>query len=238
MEQRTGASVRAWDLPTRLFHWALAVLVVCAWVSFQYAEVLGDFRLKWHRWNGLAILVLVVWRLLWGVAGSSTARFSAFVSSPFAALGYLRDVVMGRKRRYLGHNPLGAWMVLALLLAVGAQATLGLFTVEHNDLATGPLYRLAGNARAKSLTYWHNFNFHWVILPLVVAHIAANLLYGLLAREPLIAAMITGRKPDTTYADADGVVEPPRPLLRAAGLLVISAAIVLGGITALGGRLL
>lgn len=229
--------VVAWDLPTRLFHWVLLVLVVSAWVSFQYAEALGDFRLKWHRWNGLAILILLVWRLMWGFAGASTARFASFLASPRAALAYARDFVFGRKARYLGHNPLGAWMVIALLAALIAQATLGLFALEHNDLATGPLYRLAGAKLAKTLTSWHAWTFHWLILPLVALHATANILYGLLAKEPLVEAMITGRKPRHRYADLEAARIPSRPLLRAALLLALAAAIVLGGIVLLGGRL-
>ncbi|MEW5964116.1 MAG: cytochrome b/b6 domain-containing protein [Pseudomonadota bacterium] len=235
-EPRRGHVV-AWDLPTRLFHWTLLALVGSAWVSFQYAEALGDFRLKWHRWNGLAILVLLVWRLMWGLAGASTARFSSFLGSPLDALGYARDHLSGRKTRYLGHNPLGAWMVIALLAALLTQATLGLFALEHNDLATGPLYPLAGAKLAKTLTSWHAWLFHWLILPLVALHVAANILYGLLAGEPLIAAMVTGKKPIAAYHDADAATVPPRPLLRALLLLALSSTVVFGTILALGGRL-
>lgn len=229
--------VVAWDLPTRLFHWVLLGLVVSAWVSFQYAEALGDFRLKWHRWNGLAILVLLAWRLMWGFAGASTSRFASLGPSPRAAIAYARDLVAGRKARYLGHNPLGVWMVVALLATLTAQAALGLFALEHNDLATGPLYRLAGAKLAKTLTIWHAWVFHWLILPLAALHAAANILYGLLAKEPLVEAMITGRKPRHRYADFEAARIPSCPLLRAALLLALAAAIVLGGIVLLGGRL-
>jgi cytochrome b len=237
VSDRHPSHVVAWDLPTRLFHWTLLLLVASAWVSFQYAEALGDFRLKWHRWNGLAILVLLVWRLMWGFAGASTARFSRFLGSPRAALAYARDLIGGRKARFLGHNPLGAWMVVALLVALLTQASLGLFALEHNDLATGPLYRLAGAKLAKVLTSWHAWVFHWLILPLVAVHVAANVLYALLAKEPLIAAMVTGRKPPADYRDADAAIVPRRPLQRALLLLALSAALVLGAILALGGRL-
>ena len=237
MDARATRQVVAWDLPTRLFHWTLALLVLSAWASFQYAEALGDFRLKWHRWNGIAILVLLVWRAMWGLAGSTTARFAFFTSSPTTSLGYARDLVGGRRRHYLGHNPLGAWMVLALLTALLSQATLGLFALEHNDLATGPLYRLAGAKLSKVLTQWHVWTFYWVVLPLVAMHVAANVLYGVLAREPTIPAMITGRKPAADYEDAAETAAPARPLARALALLALATALVLGGIVLLGGRL-
>ena len=239
-EPKPAASARTvlvWDLPTRLFHWTLVALIVAAFVSVQFAEPLGDSLLKWHRRIGLAILVLLVWRVAWGFLGSSTARFAGFLGGPRAALGYLGKLLGGLPVRYLGHNPLGAYMVMALLLAVGGNAMLGLFTVEHNDIAAGPLYRMISEDAVKQVSRLHRLAFYWLLLPLIGAHIAANVLYGVLKREPLIPAMITGRKPDAEYVDADEAVLVRRPLLRALFLLAVSAALVLGTIKALGGRL-
>jgi cytochrome b len=233
----TRAAVRAWDLPTRLFHWTLVALIISGWVSYEYAEALGDVTLVWHRWNGLAVLVLIVWRLLWGVAGSSTARFSSFVRAPGAAAGYARSLVAGALPRYLGHNPLGAYMVLALLAAVAVQGSLGLFAVDDNDLTGGPLYRLVSEATNRWATRWHGWSFDYVILALAAVHITANALYGLVKREPLIRAMITGRKPAEDYEDAAEAAIVARPLLRASICLVIATALVAGAILALGGRL-
>ena len=233
----TGPTVIAWDLPTRLFHWTLVLGVVCAWVSFEFAEAFGDERLVWHRWNGLFLLTLIVWRLLWGIVGPGPARFSSFVSGPAAALGYARDLGRGRPRRFLGHNPLGAMMVLALLAVAATIGTLGLFAVEENDLATGPLYRLAGNDLAKVATGWHRFLFEPVLVGLIAVHIAANALYGFLKKEPLVAAMITGRKPADNYEDADLARPLKRPAVRASVCLLLAATLVFGGILALGGKL-
>ena len=77
------ATVRAWDLPTRIFHWALVVCIISAWASFHYAPLIGDPLLKWHRWNGYTVLVLLVFRLLWGFFGGSTSRLSAFLTWPW-----------------------------------------------------------------------------------------------------------------------------------------------------------
>lgn len=231
--------MRAWDLPTRLFHWLLVLLIASAWVSFRYAEVIGDFTLKWHRWNGYAVLVLIVFRVIWGFAGSSTSRFATFVHWPWAALGYLLDMMRGRSRHFLGHNPLGAYMALALLTLVALQGGLGLFAVEHNDSgAYGPLYRLVSEETYKSITSWHRKLFYYGLLALIPLHVAANILYGLVKKDPLIRAMITGTKPAASYADVDDAAAMQgSPMRRALVCVALAVAIVFGGILALGGRL-
>lgn len=230
--------VLAWDWPTRIFHWTLVVLLAAAWVSYEYAEALGDPLLKWHRWNGYAILILIVWRLLWGAFGSSTSRFVNFIPSIGRAITHARDTVIGKAPPYLGHNPLGALMVIGLLLIVTTQAMLGLFTVEHNDLTAGPLYRLLESGTVKDVSRWHRWTFTGIILPLIILHIAANLIYQIFKREPLITAMITGRKPRRNYADAEAANVTASPMPKAALLLLVAATIVFGTIWMLGGRLL
>lgn len=231
------ARVRAWDAPTRLFHWLLVVCIASAWLSYRYAEVIGDPLLKWHRWNGLAVLTLIVWRVLWGLFGSSTSRFATFVPTPRTALSYAGNLLMGRTPRYLGHNPLGSLMVLALLAALTLQATLGLFAVDENDLTGGPLYRLVSEGANKALTLWHARTFWYGILVLAAIHVATNVLYSLIKREPLITAMITGTKPAADYEDAPSADIPPRPLLRAGMVLFAAAFLVVALIKLLGGRL-
>ena len=230
--------VRAWDVPTRLFHWLLATLILVAWASWRYSEVLGDNTLAVHRWNGHAILVLVVFRLLWGVAGSSTSRFSAWLWWPWTAAGYGLRLLRGETPLYLTHNPLGSYMILALLGAVTVQAVLGLFTVEHNDITAGPLYRLVSEEGQTLISHWHRWLFYWVILALVAMHVLANIWYSLAKKEPLITAMITGKKPAAAYLDAPEAVLVARPLLRALLCLIVSAALVFGTIFALGGKML
>lgn len=230
-------SVHAWDLPTRLFHWTLLALIVSAWVSYEFAEDLGDETLIWHRANGLAILTLIVWRLLWGVWGSSTARFAGFVRAPAAVLAYARGLFESHGPRYLGHNPLGALMVLALLATISMQAGFGLFATDDNDLVGGPLYRLVDEAQNTRAARLHGFVFNFLLLPLVLLHVAVNTLYALVKKEPLIRAMLTGKKPAEPYADAAEAAIASRPLLRALACLITAAVIVLGGILALGGSL-
>lgn len=238
MADETGPAhtgVPAWDLPTRAFHWTLLALIVWAWVSVNFAEALGDTTLVYHRINGLAILTLIVWRILWGFAGSSTSRFARFVRGPVTVASYASTLLRGRAARYLGHNPLGGLMVLALLGTVATIGGLGLFAVDDNDLVGGPLYRLVGESQNIRLTRLHDQIFHTVLLPLVMLHIAVNSLYTLVRKDPLIQAMVTGRKPAIAYADAPHAAFAP--VGRALVVLVIAVAIVLGGILALGGSL-
>jgi cytochrome b len=232
------AAVPAWDLPTRLFHWTLVLLIASAWVSYEYAEELGDPTLVWHRWNGLAVLVLIVWRLLWGVAGSSTARFTSFVRGPTAAWRYARNLIGATPPHYLGHNPLGAAMVLALLLTIGIDDALGLFAVDDNDLTGGPLYLLVSEAANKTMTRWHAWSFYWVLLALIALHVTANVLYALVAKEPLIRAMITGEKPVSSYEDHPRAELVAHPLARATVCLLLAATLVFGAILLAGGRLI
>ncbi len=229
--------VRAWDLPTRLFHWSLVTLIGCAWLSYNFANAIGDPTLRWHRWNGMAILVLVVFRVLWGFVGSSTSRFSAFIRWPWVALGYGLDLLRGKTRHYLGHNPLGSWMIVMLLLAVGAQAIGGLYTLEHNEITAGPLQRTISDAATEFISRWHRRGFN-LLLGLVALHVLANSLYQLFRRDPLITAMVVGTKPSADYEDASEAVIVPLAGLRALGCLAVAAAIVFGSIVLLGGRLI
>jgi cytochrome b len=232
-----GASVRAWDLPTRLFHWTLVLSIAAAWFTAEFAEVIGDETLVLHRANGLLVFVLIVWRVLWGLFGSSTSRFAGFLRGPGAALAYAWSLVAGPSQRFLGHNPIGALMVVALLATVAVQAGFGLFAVDDNDLVGGPLYRLVDEDANKRAAGLHAFSFDKVLLPLVAIHVLANIFYAVVKREPLIRAMITGWKPAEAYADGGEAKIADRHLLRAAGCLAAAAVIVFGGILAVGGRL-
>ena len=231
------ASVKAWDWPTRAFHWLLVLAIVSAWASFKLADRIGDPTLIWHRWNGYMILVLVTFRLIWGFVGSSTSRFSSFVTWPWNALRYAIDSARGRSGAYLGHNPLGTWMILVLLAGVVIQATLGLFSLEHNEIVAGPLKRLIAHETSEKITKLHGQGINLIAL-LVAVHVSANLIYGIVKKEPLIRAMVTGRKPAESYLDEAEAVIAGNVTLRAVVCLVMAIGIVFGGITALGGRIL
>lgn len=232
------SQVKAWDFPTRTFHWLLVIGIVSGWVSFRYAEALGDPQMKWHRYNGYAVIILVVFRLLWGIFGSHTARWRTFVKSPAAAVKYGLALATGRETpHYLGHNPLGTYMVLALLLVVAVQATTGLFVVEHNDTTWGPLYKLASEETRNTIRYVHQNMYFVVLLPLIGMHILANILYGVIKKDPLIRAMIVGTKPANDYVDAPTSHTHWRGIGIALPLVLCAIAAVFGTITALGGKL-
>ena len=226
----SDSCVRAWDLPTRLFKWLLVACVVTAWATNKYATE----HPEWHKWNGYAALVLIAFRVFWGFVGGSTSRFSAFVRSPLTVARYAWSEVRGRARHYLGHNPLGAWMILSLMAIVFAQASLGLYAVDPDHLLLeGPLAHTVAEATADRATSIHRFVFN-VILALAAAHIAANLLYALLRRDGLIRGMITGWKPRADYVDQREAA--PGSMMAALACLALALVVVFGGMTALGGR--
>lgn len=221
--------VRAWDLPTRLCKWSFVALVLMAWVSDSF----GASTPMWHKANGYAILVLVVFRLLWGLFGGSTARFSSFVAGPRAALAYLGEIVSRRKTHRLGHTPLGGWMVLALIAALGLQACLGLYSADEDRLVIeGPLAATVSDHAVSVASHFHALGFK-LILALVAIHVAANLYFDLFAKQGLIRAMVTGVKPARAYVDqqqaAGGHPMVALSCLLAAIILVFGTIILLGG---------
>ena len=226
-----GRSVRAWDLPTRLFHWSLVTLIASAYLTRSYSN---DPTLYWHRMNGYAILTLLLFRVMWGFAGSSTSRFTHFFPRPIATLHYGLQVLRSRAPHYLGHNPLGSILIFLMLGAVLLQASTGLFTTD-DVLAEGPLNKFASSALSGRASSYHARGY-WIIGGLVVIHIVANLTYQFIKRDRLINAMVTGRKPPIAYADERECVVAPTS--HALACLAVAAAIVGGGVMLAGGSLL
>jgi cytochrome b len=181
-----------WDLPIRLFHWLLAALIVFSWWTVH------NHHTDWHIWSGCAILTLLIFRLLWGLVGSSTARFSNFVRGPRVVRDYLRGRWTG-----IGHNPLGALSVIALLAAVTIQVGLGLVAEDEDGLYTGPLFRLVSIDASDEARDLHETWFN-VVLAFVALHVAAILFFRLRGKG-LTRAMITGR------AKLDPGAQPMRP---------------------------
>jgi cytochrome b len=149
-----------------------------------------------HMWSGFSVLTLVLFRIAWGVIGSTTARFGSFVRGPAAVVAYLRGLAgRGPVAFVAGHNPAGAAMVVAALALLLVQAGTGLFLKEDDFFGiAAPLHDRVSEATAKTLTRVHHFN--WTLIEiLVIVHVLANLYYWLVKRENLIAAMVTGRRP-------------------------------------------
>lgn len=180
--------VRVWDLPVRLFHWVLVALLLFQVVSGK----VGGRLIEWHLYCGYAVFVLVVFRVLWGFAGSSSARFASFLARPAAALRFGVRLLSRRAETYAGHNPLGGWMVVALLVSLALQVGTGL--LSNDGIATdGPLAAFVSIEVSDRLTELHRWNF-WVVVVLAAVHTAAALYHWLVLEEDLIAGMVTGER--------------------------------------------
>jgi cytochrome b len=224
MADKNEQRIRIWDLPVRLFHWTLVVLMTVSYFSGQAG---GDW-MKLHFWSGYAILTLLLFRIAWGFVGSTTARFSHFIKGPVAAIGHLKELAGTDRPRDVGHNPLGGAMVVALLLGLLLQVVAGLFSADTDTgIVTGPLAGLLPDKWIERATSFHTFWIN-VLLLMVAVHVLAALTYLVWKRQNLIAAMFSGRK------RLDDVVAPgaPRPALSfasgrlALSLLIVAAAIV------------
>jgi cytochrome b len=181
--------VVVWDPLVRVFHWSLVTSFVVAYLSGE-GEVLGL-----HAWSGYLIGGLILFRLLWGMVGPRYARFADFVCTPATILAYGRDLLRGKARRYLGHNPLGGAMVIALLLMLALATVTGVALYGAAE-ASGPFAGLMHGTSdwiSEALKEVHEF-FSNITLVLVALHIGGVLVSSLLHRENLVRAMITGRK--------------------------------------------
>jgi len=173
--------IAIWDLPTRAFHWLIVLLMPALWWTGE--EHMYDL----HLLLGEATLGLILFRLIWGLIGSSTARFAGFVRGPGAVLAYLR----GQRPARVGHNPLGALSVLALLFLLANVVGLGLFASDEDGLAPGPLAHLVTYDSARILAERHEQVF-WILVGFIGLHVAAILFYLLVRRENLVTPMVTG----------------------------------------------
>lgn len=187
MNSPTNIPVRVWDLPTRIFHWVLVSLIMLQYASGQFHWV----PMQLHYWLGYATLALIVFRVLWGVAGSQTSRFTHFLRSPRAVLRYVVDVARGRESRAPGHNPVGGWSVLLMLAVIGLQAISGLFTSD--DISEeGPLAARVSDATVALMTSIHHLN-RYALLLLIAVHVGAVGLHYFSRNENLVAPMLHGR---------------------------------------------
>lgn len=180
-------TIRVWDLPTRLFHWGLVACIV-ALVVTGYT---GGGAMEWHARIGYAVLTLLLFRLVWGLVGGHWSRFGTFLYSPRSVVNYLRG--KAHPDHLVGHNPLGAGSVFAMLGVLLVQVATGL--VGDDEISfTGPLNRFVSSSRGLAATWYHKRVGQWLIAALVVLHIGAVLFYLTRRRENLIRPMIVGDK--------------------------------------------
>jgi cytochrome b len=174
--------IRIWDLPTRAFHWLFAVAVLGAIITNLFDAM------DLHSYCGYAVLVLVIFRLIWGVIGPTHARFKSFIPS----LATLREFIKTRQSTTLGHNPFGALSVIAILVVVLVQASTGLFT-DDEIAFQGPLSKYVSEDIVKLMNQIHETN-HWLVYGLVVFHLMAIFYYQRIKKENLLMPMISGDK--------------------------------------------
>jgi len=175
--------IKVWDLPVRIFHWLLFLLIVGAILTGK----VGGGAIEWHGRFGLAIIGLLIFRIVWGFIGSSHARFSSFVPRPSSLNAYLRGDWKG-----VGHNPLGALSVLALLALIGVQAATGIF--GNDDIAfKGPLVEFIDKSLSDWLTSVHRLSIN-ALIALIALHLAAIVFYAKVKKDNLVKPMLTGWK--------------------------------------------
>lgn len=179
---------RIWDVPTRLFHWLLMISVAYAWFA---VEILED--MEQHFYAGYTVLVLVLFRLIWGFCGTRYAKFSSFIVKPSAIIDAARNIFDRKARAYAGHSPLGSLSVIALLGLLTAQVTTGLFS--NDEYYFGPLSEHVSSSLSSRFTEIHDLNFG-ILKILIFVHIAAVLYYELYKKDRLIIAMLSGNKVD------------------------------------------
>jgi cytochrome b len=185
-----------WDLPLRLFHWLLVLLVASQIVT----AFVGGNAMQFHALGGYAILTLILFRILWGLVGGTHARFGDFVRGPGTVIAYAKSLGSGRLEAHRGHNPLGGWSVVAMLASLLLQASTGLFA-NDDVMLEGPLVKHVSGTVSSVATGIHEVNA-FVLLILVSIHIAAVLFYLFGKNENLIVPMITGRKRDASETPA------------------------------------
>lgn len=208
-------TVRVWDLPTRLFHWTLSATVVALVVTAK----VGGGAMVWHFRLGYVVLALLVFRLAWGLVGGRWSRFSHFLYSPARLVRYLR----GQPHAHdgVGHSPLGALSVFALLGAVAVQVTTGL--LADDDIAfSGPLTRFASRATVGQATEYHTEIGQYLVMGLIALHVVAIAFYVLVRRHRLIRPMLHGDRllPFSVPASRDDAAKR----LLAAVLFALSSA--------------
>jgi cytochrome b len=205
-----------WDLPVRVTHWALVLAVAGSWAT-HYA---GVEWFTWHRRLGYTVLVLAAFRVVWGFIGTRHARFASFLPGPRALVAYLRE----RGRTTVGHNPIGALSVVALLALLLLQATTGLFANDE-IMNMGPFYGWIAPELSNRITSLHRASSEWLLV-LIGLHLAAVAFYVRVRRQPLVNAMVTGRKPAADVSAGEAITGS-RVMLACAIVAVLAIALTI-----------
>jgi len=217
-KQAIEVKVLVWDLPTRIFHWALALSLAGSWLSHE-AKASG-FQV--HQFLGCLALALVLWRIAWGFTGPPFARFASFVRGPGRVIRYLRSAGEGQESNRLGHNPAGGWAILLMLALVGFQAVSGLFN-GGEMLMEGPWYHVLDKPWKGIVREAHEVGFNLLIV-MVALHLAAIAVHRFRHGQRLVWAMITGFKAVAPSSGQKGISS--HGVWLALGLAVLAGAAV------------
>lgn len=219
-------TIRVWDLPTRLFHWALVACIIGSIVSSQ----IGGNAMVWHFRFGFSIASLLLFRLVWGLIGGRWSRFASFIYSPGTVLSYLKG--QGKPEHAVGHNPLGAASVFAMLVFLLAQVSTGVFS--DDEIATvGPFAQFVSNSTVSIATNYHKNYGKIVLLALIVLHLVAIAYYYFAKRDNLVKPMLNGDKTVAT-GTLSSSRDDATSRLAAAVVLAASSGLVAWGVS-LGG---
>ena len=219
--------VRIWDLPTRVFHWLLAAAVIGSVITAK----IGGNAMAWHFRSGYLILTLLAFRLVWGLVGGRWSRFASFIYSPATLLRYLRGHARPEEHLDVGHSPLGAGSVFALLSVLILQVGTGLFA-DDEIAASGPLVKFVSAATSSLATGWHKNFGQWLIIALVLLHLGAIGFYRFRRGRDLVRPMLTGDKMLGSKVPASADATGHRSL---ALMLVALCAAMVGWLVSLGG---
>ncbi len=220
-DAETRPAVTLWDLPVRVIHWSFVLLMPALWLSAES----GDLTL--HKQLGLIMLWLLLFRIFWGFAGSSTSRFAQFLKGPITVIRYIKSLRASGETAAVGHNPLGGWSVVALLSILIAQASIGLFAQDVDGIESGPLSYLVSYDMADAARGAHHLIFN-VIMLLVLIHVTAIIFYLIVKKETLIRPMITGKKGLSETVEAPVIAPHWRGLVCAVAAALIVWWVSLG----------
>lgn len=184
-----------WDLPTRIFHWAFALVIIGCWATHE----LGSEYIDWHMQLGYVAIGLLCFRVIWGFIGTKHARFASFFPTPTKIKRYLSD----DKRKVAGHNPLGSLMVFAMLVLVMLQAASGLF-IDDEIFTTGPYFNALGSDVDKVMSMIHHNAFDIIAIAIFV-HVAAVVFYQRVKKQNLVKPMVTGYKNEDDINTGDAI---------------------------------
>lgn len=206
--------VLVWDIPTRVFHWLLVSSLLAQYATAEWLEN----AIQWHFYIGYFTLFLVIFRILWGFVGTQYARFSSFVTGPRKVIRYMKTLFDKDSMPSIGHNPLGGWFVVIMLVLVAVQAISGLFMTDDIFL-DGPYRPLADEQTLALMNSLHHLAFD-LLLYVIALHIAAVVFYGIYKKQKLVPAMVHGKKVSKTVGITDS------RLISALVVALLAAAIV------------